>query len=42
MSIIKNIDQSKVLNLEDEVTYLKGQIVSKTLVQDRQKSITLF
>lgn len=42
MSIIKNIKLSKVVNLEDEVSYLKGQIVSKTLVQDKQKSITIF
>jgi quercetin dioxygenase-like cupin family protein len=39
---LKNIDPAKVLRLEDEVSYQKGQIVSKTLVQNKSVSLTLF
>jgi len=39
---VKNIEASKVLKLEDELTYQKGQVVSKTLVQNKNVSITLF
>ncbi|MHB8129880.1 MAG: cupin domain-containing protein [Mobilitalea sp.] len=39
---VKNIEASKVLKLEDELTYQKGQVVSKTLVQNKNISITLF
>ena len=39
---VKNIDASKVLKMEDEITYQKGQVVSKTLVQNKNVSITLF
>lgn len=42
MSIIKNIETKKILNFKNEVDYLKNQITSKTIVQDSQKSITLF
>lgn len=38
----KNIEQSKILELKDEVTYQDGQVVSKTLVQNEKVSITLF
>ena len=39
---LKNIEISKVLNLEEELGYQKGQVVSKTLVQNKNVSITLF
>ncbi|NLC19703.1 MAG: cupin domain-containing protein [Clostridiales bacterium] len=31
-----------MLRLEDEISYQKGQIVSKTLVQNKHVSLTLF
>ncbi len=40
--IIKNIDSAKVLALTDLVTCQEGQIVSKTLVQNSNVSLTLF
>ena len=42
MSFIKNIDKSQVLTLKDEVSYQKGQVVSKTLAQNKAVSLTLF
>ncbi|MDF2944022.1 MAG: cupin protein [Herbinix sp.] len=39
---VKNIEASKVLKLEEELTYQKGQVVSKTLVQNKNVSLTLF
>jgi len=39
---MKNIEMSKLLRLEDEISYQKGQIVSKTLVQNKHVSLTLF
>lgn len=42
MNIIKNIEHSKVLDLAGQVEYLPGQIVSKTLAQNRYRSLTLF
>ena len=39
---MKNIEVSKILQLEDEVAYQKGQVVSKTLVQNKNVSMTLF
>jgi quercetin dioxygenase-like cupin family protein len=39
---MKNIDLSEVLVLKDQVDYLKGQVVSKTLVQNKNISLTLF
>ncbi len=39
---MKNIEVSKVLKLEDEINYQKGQVVSKTLVQNKNVSMTLF
>lgn len=42
MSIMKNINKAKVMVLKDQVSYQEGQIVSKTLVQNKSVSITLF
>jgi quercetin dioxygenase-like cupin family protein len=39
---MKNIELNKVLRLEDEVGYFPGQIVSKTLKQNANVSMTLF
>jgi quercetin dioxygenase-like cupin family protein len=41
-NLIKNIDFSKVFEMEELVTYNKGQVVSKTLTQNKAISITLF
>lgn len=38
----KNIEIAKMLELKEEVNYAKGQVVSKTLVQTDNVSITLF
>ena len=40
--MIKNIEKSKVLTLKDEVSYQKGQVVSKTLAQNSSMNMTLF
>lgn len=40
--IMKNIEKSEILNMKDLVIYQQGQIVSKTLVQNKSVSITLF
>lgn len=40
--ILKNIDPSKVIGLPELVNYQSGQIVSRTLVQNRAVGITLF
>jgi len=40
--LIKNIEHSAVLPLADQVTYQPGQIVSKTLAQNKHHSLTLF
>lgn len=42
MKHIKNIDFSKVLEMESLVEYQTGQVVSKTLAQNKAISITLF
>lgn len=42
MEKIKNIDESEVLVLKEQVAYQKQQIVSKTLAQNEHVSITLF
>ena len=42
MEIVKNIKKNEVIDFTKEVTYLENQIVSKTIVQDKQKSITIF
>lgn len=39
---IKNIEHSAVLPLAGQVEYLPGQIVSKTLAQNKHHSLTLF
>lgn len=40
--LIKNIRHSEVLVLAEQVQYLEGQIVSRTLAQTKNHSITLF
>lgn len=39
---IKNIANSEVLTLKDQISYQDGQVVSKTLAQNPAVSITLF
>ena len=39
---LKNIEKAQVLRLGNEVEYQQGQIVSKTLAQNRALSMTLF
>lgn len=38
----KNIEMKKVLALKDQLSYQKGQVISKTLVQNDLVSVTLF
>lgn len=40
--MIKNIDKATVLKLKEEVSYQKGQVISKTLAQNDALSVTLF
>lgn len=40
--LIKNIEQSTVLALSNQVEYLPSQVVSKTLAQNPYHSLTLF
>jgi len=40
--LIKNIEHSAVVALNEQVDYLPGQIVSKTLAQNKHHSLTLF
>ena len=40
--MIKNVPHSTVLALADQVAYLPGQVVSKTLAQNDAHSLTLF
>ena len=42
MSFIKNISKSEVLTLKEQVSYQKGQVVSKTLAQNDALSVSLF
>ena len=42
MAFIKNIDHETVLNLADQIHAEPGQIVSKTLAQNKAGSLTLF
>ena len=42
MSFIKNISKSEVLTLKEQVSYQKGQVVSKTPAQNDALSVTLF
>ncbi len=39
---MKNIAQSEVLMLREQISYQEGQVVSKTLTQNQAVSITLF
>lgn len=39
---LKNIRKSEVLLLKDELQYQDGQVVSKTLCQNKAVSLTLF
>ena len=39
---MKNISQAEVLVLKDQIAYQEGQVVSKTLAQNKAVSITLF
>ena len=39
---MKNIAQAEVLTLKEQISYLEGQVVSKTLAQNPAVSITLF
>lgn len=41
-SFIKNIEQEEILDLSELVSVMEGQVVSKTLVQNKAVSITLF
>ncbi|WP_205411121.1 cupin domain-containing protein [Massiliimalia massiliensis] len=40
--MIKNMPHAEVLALAEQTTYLEGQIVSKTLAQNKHHSLTLF
>lgn len=40
--LLKNIDKQQILVLKDQIAYMKGQVVSKTLVQNDSVSMTLF
>ena len=39
---MKNIAQSEVLTLREQISYQEGQVVSRTLAQNPAVSITLF
>lgn len=39
---IKNIDFSKVIEMEGLVSYQEGQVISRTLAQGKNLSLTLF
>ncbi|MDD4315939.1 MAG: cupin domain-containing protein [Clostridia bacterium] len=39
---MKNIELNKIIKLENEVGYFSGQIISKTLAQNANVSMTLF
>lgn len=40
--MIKNFKPSEVMSFAEQVTYQEGQVVSKTLAQDKHHSLTLF
>ena len=42
MEMMKNIEKAQVLTLKEQVAYQQGQVVSKTLAQNKAVSITLF
>ena len=39
---MKNINKSEILKLNEQISYQDGQVVSKTLVQNENVSLTLF
>lgn len=41
-TFLKNIDKKTVLSLKDQIDFQKGQVVSKTLIQNEKVSLTLF
>jgi quercetin dioxygenase-like cupin family protein len=41
-TLLKNIEKGKILHLLDLVQYQAGQIVSKTLIQNKSVSLTVF
>lgn len=41
-TLLKNIDKKTVLSLKDQIEFQKGQVVSKTLIQNEKVSLTLF
>ena len=40
--LIKNIEFSKVLKLNDLISYQEGQVISRTIAQTQSANITLF
>ena len=42
MTGIKNINKAEVMALKEQVEYQDGQVVSKTLAQNKHVSVTLF
>ena len=42
MDGMKNISKAEVLTLRDQVAYQSGQVVSRTLAQNKHVSVTLF
>ena len=42
MAAIKNIEHAKIEKLKEQVSYQPGQVVSKTLAQNANISVTLF
>lgn len=38
----KNIEKKEILELKEQIAYQKGQVTSKTLVQNKAVSVTLF
>ncbi|CAB1250781.1 cupin domain-containing protein [Clostridium sp. WLY-B-L2] len=41
-SLFKNVEFSKVLNLNDLISYQEGQVISRTIAQISSVNITLF
>lgn len=39
---MKNIAKSQVVSLKEQISYQEGQVVSRTLAQNKHVSITLF
>ena len=42
MAILNNIQHAQALLLQEQVAYAEGQVVSKTLVQNKGLGVTLF